>query len=148
MLEVQKSYRGKLALSNAALQRVYDAVFTTLKKPPRAMVLAIVGDAAIRKLNKQYRSKDKVTDILSFAAAEGMPIAGSDHSYAGEVIISYPQVLRQARVYGNTPAHEFSSLLVHGTLHLLGYDHITDPDYARMHAAEKKILAVLGYETL
>ncbi len=106
--------------------------------------MAVVADAEIKKWNKIYRGKKSPTDVLSFVAKEGKRIPGAN-DYLGEIIINWPQTVRQARVDGWPAKNEFTLLLVHGLLHLLGYDHETDASRARkMAVAEKKILAKLG----
>ncbi|MBI5621401.1 rRNA maturation RNase YbeY [Candidatus Falkowbacteria bacterium] len=85
--------------------------------------VALVSDSRIRTLNKMFRGRDAVTDVLSFADATdtvGWPESGE---YLGDIIISYPQAARQAKQAGVTIKQEVSLLIVHGLLHLLGYDH-------------------------
>lgn len=144
MLEIRNEY-GRVPLSNAYLRRVFSAVCGAERTPKASATLLIVSDRAIRELNKRYRGKDAVTDILSFAAGEGEGVPGHDSAYVGEVILSYPQIVRQAKLYGNASRYEFTMLFVHGLLHLFGYDHEADRDYERMHAREKHILTNLGY---
>ena len=80
----------------------------------------ITGDNAIRKLNRQYRHKDTATDVLSFPAAE------TAESVAGDLVISVETAARQAEERGHIPEMEIKLLLLHGLLHLAGYDHETD----------------------
>jgi len=86
--------------------------------------LALVGDAAMRRLNRIYRGKDQVTDVLSFGAhdqAKNFRFCGPE--YLGEIIIAYPQARRQAKIAKHSLDSELSLLLTHGFLHLLGLDH-------------------------
>lgn len=104
--------------------------------------LNIVGDEKIKELNKTYRGKDVVTDVLSFADGEVndvFPETG-DEKYLGEIIISYPQMLRQAEELKNDQDREFYLLVSHGLLHLLAYDHINEEDAKKMEAEEDRIL--------
>lgn len=88
---------------------------------PWPVSVAIVGDAAMRRLNRQYRRKDKVTDVLSFAFAdEAVSVTGA---VAGEIILCWPQLRRQAKAAKVSLDQEFALLLIHGLMHLLGYDH-------------------------
>jgi len=79
----------------------------------REVSIALVGDRVMRRLNREYRGRDKVTDVLSFSG-EG--------DYFGEIIIDYAQIKRQAKKFSPSPRAEFIFILVHGLLHLAGYD--------------------------
>ncbi len=86
--------------------------------------LALVGPAAIRKWNRLYRRRDKVTDVLSFAETDLEPkIREGRENYLGEILICLPQAGEQAKEYGSTLAGELSRLLIHGLAHLVGYEH-------------------------
>lgn len=80
--------------------------------------VALVGDVAMRRYNREFRGKDRTTDVLSFPDGED--------GHVGDVVISVPQAGRQARERGHSVGREVRLLLVHGWLHLLGYDHETD----------------------
>ncbi len=84
--------------------------------PASELSIALVDDAEIQLLNRDYRAKDQPTDVLAF------PMDGSE-GLLGDVVISLETAIRQAREHGVTPACEVRTLLVHGFLHLLGYDH-------------------------
>ncbi|MDI6710020.1 MAG: rRNA maturation RNase YbeY [Thermoanaerobacterales bacterium] len=107
--------------------------------------VALVDDAYIRELNREYRGVDAPTDVLSFTMGEEDPDADEDEPYLllGDVVISLPTAVRQAGEYGTDLPREAARLAVHGTLHLLGYDHQRDEDAARMEALEAEILAAL-----
>ncbi len=112
----------------------------------------VTDNKTVHKLNRIYRGENEPTDVLSFQtnAGEGMaPEApfvtapdGVDH--LGEVIISYPQAVKQARERGLTISQELALLVVHGTLHLLGYDHESPKEKRVMHEKEGQILSLLG----
>ena len=99
------------------------------------LTIRVVGAAESRKLNRTWRGKDKPTNVLSFA---------SDHEL-GDLAICAPVVAREAREQGKQPAAHWAHMVVHGVLHLLGYDHETDRDAEVMEAHESKILAQFGY---
>jgi probable rRNA maturation factor len=104
--------------------------------------IVICDDARVRELNLAYRGTDAPTDVLSFAQIEGGEFARPEGAaqHLGDVIISIETAKRQADEAGIALADEVSHLLVHGILHLLGYDH-EDPGEARiMHAREEAIL--------
>ncbi len=87
------------------------------------MTVVFTDSAHLRRLNRRYRSRDKVTDVISFAMQEG---AGSQYGkrILGDVFISLPRARRQAREYKVPFEEELTRLALHGTLHLLGYDHL------------------------
>jgi len=88
-------------------------------KKNRTLSLAFIGPAAIRKWNRLYRGRDKVTDVLSFAAGG----EGESDDFLGEILICPQRAAAQAKEYGWTLQWEITRLLVHGLAHLLGYDH-------------------------
>ena len=95
----------------------------------------ITGDAELRRLNREFRGLDYATDVLSFPAP-GLPC------YLGDLAISLPRARAQAREFGHSVEHEVQILMLHGLLHLLGYDHETDR--GEMARAEKRWRAQLG----
>lgn len=104
--------------------------------------LVICDDAFIHPLNRDYRGKDRPTDVLSFSQREG-DFAFMDDLLLGDVIISLETTIRQAEERGHSTERELTILLVHGILHLLGYDHIEDDEAEVMEAKEKDILGKL-----
>lgn len=98
--------------------------------------LALADDAMVRTLNRDYRAKDKPTNVLSFPAPHG-PLLG-------DVIIAFETLTREAAEEELTPADHLAHLTIHGLLHLLGYDHETEAEAVRMEALETSILAGLG----
>ena len=120
------------------------AKLLNLKKGQEVSVI-IVGNKQIQTLNKKFRHQDKVTDVLSFNQKEGEKIIKIKelNNYLGEIFICYPQLARQARRYGNTAKEEFTLLLVHGLLHLLGYDDQTALADKKMKRIQDKIISNL-----
>jgi len=120
--------------------------------------LVITGQERIQELNRDYRGKDSPTDVLSFAMneqkeeAEEEPVAfiGPPDGllHLGEVIISYPQALIQAQESGHSLHKELAALIVHGVLHILGYDHEKPEMEPAMKAREKAILGEIEKELL
>ena len=92
------------------------------------------GDARMRRLNRDFRRQDRTTDVLAFPAAGG--------ALLGDIVVSVPYAARQARKRGEPRAREIERLLVHGYLHLLGYDHETDT--GEMEALEGALRGRLG----
>jgi probable rRNA maturation factor len=101
-----------------------------------AVTVAIVSDARVRALNRQYRRKDEATDVLSFPSGE--------HGYLGDVVIAAGVAARQAREAGHALATELRVLALHGLLHLLGYDH--ERDDGRMARLERRLRRRGGLE--
>jgi probable rRNA maturation factor len=115
----------------------------TLGVEGHELSLAIVGDAQIRSLNRQWRKKDKATDVLSFPA-DPLPRGAPGLQPLGDVIVSLDTARRQAKEEGRTLDGELARYLAHGMLHLLGHDHHRPDQAARMAAAEEQLLGVAG----
>jgi probable rRNA maturation factor len=138
--EVEPSWLESMARRVLAAEKVADEA---------ELSLVITGQEKIRQLNRDYRSLDEPTDVLAFASGEqaaGAPafVPPPDGVlHLGEVIISYPQAQLQAAEHGHTVNKELSILLIHGLLHLLGYDHETDAEEAGMQVREKELLSLI-----
>lgn len=98
-----------------------------------------IGDTHMRTLNYRYRGKDKTTDVLSFRLSEG-EAASSSHEELGDIFISIPQIKRQAKSLGLSVKEEFVRMLVHGILHILGYDHQKKNDAEHMFSLQEKFI--------
>lgn len=135
------------------LQRVIEKILLAENAPENAEIsLVITGQERIQELNRQYRGKDRPTDVLSFSMAEQQDPAGTFIGppdgllHLGEVVISFPQTLAQASEHGHSLKKELTVLVVHGVLHILGYDH-EDPEMEPvMSARESAILADIEKE--
>lgn len=102
--------------------------------------IVIVNNDKIKEINKEYRNKDAITDVISFAFEEVKDVNYEDVRFLGEIYISYERCKEQANDYGHSVKREFCYLAVHGLLHLLGYDHMTVEDKKVMRALEEEIL--------
>lgn len=101
----------------------------------------VVGNSVIKNLNKSYRKKDKVTNVLSFREKDSRAkLPANVNNYLGEIIICYPQAVKEAKQVNQPINHYLESLFLHGFLHLLGYDHKTTIQAKRMENLEKKII--------
>ena len=109
------------------LEKVAEKTLKILKIKIPELSIVLVGDAEIRKLNKKYRKKDKVTDVLAF-----------DY---GEIFICVPQAKRQAKELNHSLKEELAILLIHGLLHLAGYDDETKKDYNKMKSQQEQLWA-------
>lgn len=105
--------------------------------------IVLCTDEFVREMNKNYRGLDKVTDVLSFEWHEDFP---GEEAMLGEIYIAKEQVKRQAPEYGNTFYAEMKRVIVHGLLHLSGYDHIKASDRKVMRARECEFLGLDPYK--
>lgn len=103
--------------------------------------IIIVDNEKIREINRDYRNKDAVTDVISFAFEEVNDVEYTDIRFLGEIYISYERCVSQASDFGHSVKREFCYLAVHGLLHLLGYDHMVEEDKKVMRALEEEILS-------
>lgn len=102
--------------------------------------IVLADDAFVQNLNKTWRGKDQPTNVLSFPAGEAT--AGIDH--LGDIVLASETISREAQEQGKKPDDHLTHLVVHGMLHLLGYDHEDDDEAEEMEALERRILAGLG----
>ncbi|WP_460535953.1 rRNA maturation RNase YbeY [Chitinimonas naiadis] len=110
-----------------------------------SITLRVVDEDEGRALNRDYRGKDYPTNVLSFAFNEGEPVPGMDNVVMGDLVLCAPVVEREAAEQGKTLEAHWAHLVVHGVLHLQGYDHMDDVEGDAMEALETAILQTLGY---
>jgi probable rRNA maturation factor len=164
----------KHRLKLRALERTARALLVAAGEPHASLSLSFVGDAAIRRLNREHRKKDKATDVLSFPLFESQiqkggslrskgtaPLRGSapptrkargapisrdqePERMLGDVVISVDTAFRQARAYDATLDAEIERLMIHGILHLLGHDHEEARERARMEREERRLARAIG----
>jgi len=120
--------------------------FTLKKEKVKNGIINIIltDEDEIRKINKEYRNIDKVTDVISFALEEGENISFSFGRLLGDIYICIPRMKEQALEYGHSEKREISFLTVHGILHLLGYDHMEKQDEEVMFKKQELILDEYG----
>jgi probable rRNA maturation factor len=106
--------------------------------PREVVALRIMDDAAIRCLNREFRSVDQPTDILSF------PADASDFPQRGDLALNWDAVLRQARANGNNEVVEAAALVAHGMLHLAGHDHPDEQSQAEMDRLTRELCSAAG----
>ncbi len=117
--------------------------------------LLITDDATVHELNKKYRGKDKPTDVLSFAleadkrgdASAGFVMPPGEMVHLGEVIVSYPRAVEQAAERKHPVENELALLVIHGVLHLLGYDHDKPAREREMRSLEQRVLSAVQGRT-
>lgn len=124
------------------LRRIAAGVLAAESVPEAELGVLVTDDEAVRRLNAEYTGEDEATDVLAFSLREGEEFVSPDGVVRlGEVIISYPTASRQAAEAGRLVDEEMAHLLVHGILHLLGYDHAEPDEERRMRQRESELLA-------
>lgn len=104
--------------------------------------IVIEDNVKLQELNSQFRGIDAPTDVLSFSSDEDEP--DSESSYIGDIIISFEKAKEQAETAGHPAANEVQLLIIHGVLHLLGFDHYTDSEKEEMWHIQEQIIEDLG----
>jgi probable rRNA maturation factor len=134
------------SVPETAVSRIQTAVQTTLQQAQveqASLSVLLTDDAEIQVMNRDYRGEDRPTDVLSFPAGDEMTppeLAG----YLGDIAISVETAVEQAAKSGHNMLDELQLLAVHGTLHLLGYDHLEPEEKEEMWAAQTAVLAQLN----
>ena len=125
---------------------LYEVIDYTIKKlniENSIFDIIFIDDEEMHKLNKEYRGIDRTTDVLSFALNDNKHIDTMINSL-GDIFISIPKMIEQAKSYEHSEKRELSFLTLHGILHLLGYDHMEKSDEEVMFGLQKEILMDLG----
>lgn len=125
------------------------AVESTLRHqgihPPASLTVLLADDSRLQQLNRDFLGYDEPTDVLSFPAGESWP---GVESYIGDIAVSLPRARIQASKAGHAFENELSTLIIHGVLHLLEYDHATKTEKRRMWSAQAEILELLLGDSL
>ncbi len=132
------------SLGGADLVAAAQAVLRQHAADASSLTIAVMDDEAVAALNAQFRRVSAPTDVLSFPTADLRPGQVSIPAYLGDLAIAYPYASAQATASGHSLVHNLSLLVVHGVLHLLGYDHDTPAARAAMWAAQRQALDALG----
>lgn len=142
MIEIEIDQPFQELIDPASLETVARNVFKHTDTDPKSEFgLQVTDDDTLQRLNLQYMGIDAPTDVLSFPVAFQNPDSGNP--YLGDILISYATAALQAQASGHPPEEEVKLLLVHGLLHLLGYDHTTPEEKEAMWALQNSILAGL-----
>ena len=150
LVEVYNATRTEI--DEGAVAALVDGVLAAEGVAHAEVSVEVVGERRIRDLNREHRGKDEVTDVLSFPLEEADEEPGvlddddGPPRLLGDVVICARRALRQARAAGLPPTLELALLLVHGTLHLLGYDHEVDAGQMALRQAE--VLELVSWEDL
>lgn len=108
------------------------------------VAVLFADDAAIAEINAEWRGKDKPTNVLSFPIPSGMPVPEGEPRSLGDIVLAHGVIAREAAAQGKTLRDHTAHLIVHGTLHLLGYHHDGNAEAEEMEALESRILKGLG----
>jgi probable rRNA maturation factor len=130
-----RNRQRRVGIDLRAVERFAAAALESLGMSGGTFEIAFVGAAAMRRLNRDWRGKDRATDVLSFAYG-GEVVCGAP--LLGEVVIAPEVAVRFAEAYGVAPEKEIRKLLVHGLLHLMGYDH--EADNGEMQHKQRQVL--------
>ena len=128
--EKDYSYLNSVIERNLKHEKVKNATFS----------IVFVDNEKIQYLNKNYRNIDRITDVISFAFEDNERIVYNNLRFLGEIYICIPRMIEQAKEYGHSETRELAFLTVHGLLHLLGYDHMTEEDENEMFTLQEVIL--------
>jgi probable rRNA maturation factor len=151
-VSVDLAIRPDEPLDPSLLAALAERTLTMERAPAGSVSIVITDDETVQALNRAYRGLDEPTDVLSFglgglakpledAPTEDFVLPAGAPLDIGEVVIAYPYASRQARAMGRPVRDEIALLVVHGVLHLLGYDHLAPAEEARMQARERAVLS-------
>jgi probable rRNA maturation factor len=138
----------KWRLSQAKVKKAAHALLAAVDEGRSSLSISLVGDRAIRSLNREHRGKDRATDVLSFPLFEPKMLrrkdAAAGERLLGDIVISLDTAARQAKAYDAPLQAEVERLLIHGILHLMGHDHEKPGERRRMEAQERRLAAAIG----
>ena len=128
-------------------ERIASRILDALECPEAELSVVVVDDAGIQELNRDYLGRDRPTNVISFPMLEGEE-SGIVPGLLGDVVISADTAARDAEEAGSTFEREFFFLLIHGILHLVGFNHegVDDAEIARMEAKEDELFALVAGE--
>jgi len=129
LIEINNTTKHKI--NKKLLRKATEVFYQKFKLKNSSVSVAIVTESAIKKLNRQYRHKDSVTDVLSFESDSAQ--------YLGEVVLCYKQIECQAKELNHKIDEEFLFIFIHGLLHLLGYDDKTEAGWQNMEKIGHKL---------
>ena len=153
-VQIDEQFRKNVAES--LLRAAVQVALRACGQADGSLSVLVVDDSVVQRHNRDYRNRDAPTDVLSFAAREGSQLpsdapaelAAELDAELGDLLLAFPYATRQARKYGHSLAAELQLLVVHGTLHLVGYDHDTEDRQSEMWRKQAEILKELTSEDL
>ncbi len=141
MITIQNETSPSPEIFQEMIQFAVSETLSQHGKPSADVTIRLTDDAEIRKLNHAFRGVDRATDVLSFNQDMIDPETG--RLYLGDIVISLDRVKQQAAEHGHTPFQECALLAIHGTLHLLGYDHAEQDEKEIMWNIQSKLLELV-----
>lgn len=148
-VELQWAVEPQAILTEALCQKWVEAALQgDLRAQSTAVTIRIVDAEESRQLNRDYRGKDYATNVLSFefALPPGLEPEDDEPLYLGDLAICASVVIEEAMAQEKTLEEHWAHLVIHGTLHLQGYDHIDEQEAEKMEALETQIMQQLGYD--
>lgn len=148
MIQIQVNHpkakrKPERQLIEAAITKAVQTVLAAQSPAPEGnLTVVITDDQAIQELNRQFMGFDEPTDVLSFPSGEADPETGA--TYLGDIVISFPRAEAQAAQGGHLVLAEIQLLSIHGTLHLLGFDHVDEAQKTTMWALQNSALHTLN----
>jgi probable rRNA maturation factor len=149
-INVEVAVAGVLDEHVVVIEQAIGAALERFNAADAEVSVVLCDDAEIHALNKEWRGVDAPTDVLSFPMEEdladepGRELAVDEPRLLGDIVISLPRAQEQAMEYGHSLQRELAFLAVHGTLHLLGFDHQDDDEQLEMRQQEEAVLSALG----
>jgi probable rRNA maturation factor len=146
-MKLEVSIDGKDWKSVPNLRKLANrAVHSAVTEDDVSISILFTGDAEIQEINRQWRSKASATNVLSFPVSADAPVPRGEPRPLGDIVLAYGVIAKEAAEQAKTMSNHVSHLIVHGALHLLGYDHENEGEADIMEAREIEILASLGIE--
>lgn len=142
-LDFQNAWAGPHLPDEMLVRRWLDVALRA-RQAPCEVTVRIVGEAESRRLNRDYRGIDRPTNVLSFPF-ESPPCVDDAASLLGDLVVCAPVVEREAAAQGKPREAHYAHMVVHGALHLHGYDHASDEQASQMETRETEVLRQLGY---
>ena len=144
MLNIEIQNIDNVSLDNSVIIAAAKQAYQTVATESADCTIRVVGNDEGQELNRTYRHKDKPTNVLSFTYDESDPEA--ENHYIGDIVLCFPVVEIESKQQGKLLENHYSHLVVHGILHLCGYDHEEMAEAEKMEQLEIEILAKLGIE--
>ena len=142
MINFVQNVSSNMNLNVDSMSKKFQKVLQYLEIPDSEVTIAIISNNEIRELNKIYKGIDEITDVLSFTSNEINPETGK--IYLGDIIVSFEKANQQAREKNHSLEFEVLTLVIHGILHLLNYDHSNEIEEKTMFGKQNELLEVIN----
>jgi rRNA maturation RNase YbeY len=142
-LSLNRLDEARPAWIDAGIEAKIAVIAGSFGRTDRTIDIILVDDSYIRGINRQFRNTDTETDVISFSYMNEASIVPEEADPAGEIYISCATVEREANERGVDRAHLFLRTVVHGLMHIEGFDHLSDEEAERMEAEERRVLAAV-----